>query len=187
LGLDVPKALVVRAGSSLLDRARHALAGACDEVVVVAPSDLALPIPAAERVNDAIDGAGPLSALVAGLESRDFERALVLAVDLPGLDSPRLLRLLSAHRDGIATVPAPEGRLQPLAAVYAPAAAPPLRRALEGGARALTPQVRSLGPRVLDDPALVALGLAASDFADLDTPADLERWGGAGPGAGRVA
>jgi molybdopterin-guanine dinucleotide biosynthesis protein A len=174
LGLEGPKALVVARGRTLLEHARAALAPVCDEVVIVAPRSMDLPVAASERVGDAVDGAGPLSALVAGLEARAFERALALAVDLPLLTSDALARLLALHRDDVATVPRIGGELQPLAAVYAPAAAAALRAALAAGQRALVPTVRGLGPRLLDDRELAAAGLAPAAFADVDTRADLD-------------
>ncbi len=173
LGVGGPKALVVARGRTLIEHARGSLEPVCDELVVVAPRDMALPLTASERVNDVLDGAGPLSALVAGLEARPFDRALALAVDLPRLGSPALARLLALHRGDVATLPVIGGRLQPLSGVYAPAAAPALRAALAAGERALVPAVRALGPRLLDEAELAAAGLASAWFDDVDTPADL--------------
>ena len=170
--LGGPKARLRVAGETLLARAVRELSPCCDETVVVAPDGLELDTSLA-RVNDRIPQAGPLSALVAGLESREFERALALAVDLPRLTGEKLEKLLAAHAGEIATVPAPGGRAQPLAAVYSRAACAPLRQALESGGSALVPAVRVLGPRLLDDETLRAIGLSPSDFDDLDTPEDL--------------
>jgi molybdopterin-guanine dinucleotide biosynthesis protein A len=172
LGLDVPKALARAGASTLLEIATRALLPVCDEAIVVLPENFDLPI-SLPVVRDRVAGEGPLPALVAGLESRAFERALALGVDFPRLTGDRLARVLAAHAGGLATVPAPGGHAQPLAAVYSPEAAAPLRAALESGARALVPAVMALGPRVLDDSALRAIGLDPADFADLDTPADL--------------
>jgi len=170
-----PKALARFRGRTLLERAHDVLLAACDDVVVVAPRTLALPVDEAERVDDRIDGAGPLSALVAGLESRAFTCAFALAVDLPRFESPHVRRLLDAWRDDAALVPAPGGRAQPLAAVYAAHSRVPLAGALGEGRRALVPAVTTLGPRLLDDAALAALDLPAECFADADTPDQLAR------------
>jgi len=172
LGLGVPKALARAGGETLLERASRALTDVCDETVIVLPSgvDFDTPLPV---VRDRIASGGPLSALVAGLESREFARALALGVDFPRLDRTRLARLLDAHRGETALVPAPGGRSQPLAAVYSRAAVTALLTALESGARAVVPAVLALGPRLLDDVALRSLAIDPSDFADLDTPSDL--------------
>jgi len=170
-----PKALAIFRGRTLLDRAREELAAVCDVVVVVAPAGAALPLAAGERVADALPLEGPLSALVAGLEARPFTRALALAVDLPLLERGHLARLRDEAGEEAALVPAPEGRPQPLAGVYAARAAAPLRAALDRGVRAVTDAVRSLGPRLLDDAALERLGVPARLFADADTPEALAR------------
>jgi molybdopterin-guanine dinucleotide biosynthesis protein A len=173
LGLPVPKALVEVGGETLLARARRELGAVCDTIVVVAPRAMRLAVPDDERVADRVDTAGPLAALVSGLESRPFDRAVALAVDLPRLDRRRLTALRDAHRGEVALVPQIAGRLQPVAAVYAPAALPALLAALEAGQRALVPAVASLGPRILDEVLLLEIGIAPGDFADLDTPGDL--------------
>jgi molybdopterin-guanine dinucleotide biosynthesis protein A len=170
-----PKALARYRGETLVARAHAVLAAACDDVVVVAPETLELPVPRAARVADRIADAGPLSALVAGLEARDFTCAFACAVDLPHVESPHVGRLLDAWHDDTALVPAPAGRAQPLAAVYAPAALAPLLGALNEGRRALVPAVMTLGPRLLDDAALAALDLPSAIFEDADTPEALAR------------
>src|SRR4029079_16985212 len=67
-----PKALARFHGATLVARAHAVLAEVCDDVVVVAPETLDLPVPATSRVPDRIAGEGPLSALVAGLSARAF-------------------------------------------------------------------------------------------------------------------
>jgi nicotine blue oxidoreductase len=173
--LGSPKAGVMLAGRTLLERAHATLAAACDAVRVVAPADLDLPVAPALRIRDAMDHAGPLSALVAGLGAVKYGRAIALAVDMP-LVRPSHLAALLAEADGPAAwVPAPGGRPQPLAAAYAPAAAARLAAALAAGERALVPAVLALAPRILDDAALRGLGLAPECLDDVDTPEDLER------------
>lgn len=175
LGADRPKALAELGRRTLLARAQEALAAACDDVVVVAPASLALPVEAARRVHDAEPGEGPLAGLVAGLAARPCERALALAVDLP-LASPAWLRALLAQLgDATAVVPAPGGVPQPLAAAYAAAAFAPLADARARGGRALVPEVRALaGVRWLDDAALAAMPGGAGALLNVNTPADLD-------------
>jgi molybdopterin-guanine dinucleotide biosynthesis protein A len=186
LGLGVPKALAPWAGGTLLSRALATLRECCDDVVVAAPRDLALPVPDAQRAFDPPGAAGPLAGLVAGLASRPWARALALGVDLP-LVSGSLLRALGERlAPHAAAAPAPGGRLQPLAAWYAPAALAPLAAALARGERALVPAVAALAPWVADDAALAALGAGPREFLNVNTPADLAeavRAAGAGAGA----
>ncbi len=172
LGAPVPKALVTLAGRTLLERAIATLGACCDEVLVVAPASLALPLEPSRLVHDAEPGEGPLAGLVAGLASRAFERALVLGVDLPLVRAAALATLGASLGDALARVPAPHGRPQPLAAAYAPAALAPLAAALARGERALVPAVLALPAALVDGAALALLPGGADAFANLNTPAD---------------
>lgn len=173
LGLGTPKALAPWAGGTLLTRALATLRECCDDVVIAAPRDLVLPVPDAMRAADPPGAAGPLAGLVAGLASRPWTRALALGVDLP-LVSGTLLRALGERlARHAAAAPAPGGRLQPLAAWYAPAALAPLAASLARGERALVPAVEALAPWVADDAALAALGASPREFLNVNTPADL--------------
>jgi len=77
-----PKALLELGGLTLLERARRARRGVRRGDRRGA-RDLALPVPAAQRVADRPGTVGPLAGIVAGLSARPFERALVLGVDFP--------------------------------------------------------------------------------------------------------
>jgi molybdopterin-guanine dinucleotide biosynthesis protein A len=158
----------------------------CDEIVVVAPSSMALPVPAERRVDDPDDpapGSGPLAAVVAGLRSRAFDEALVLAVDLPLLTSETLAAVRARRREALAVVPAPGGIPQPLAAWYGPAAVERLAAALAAGERSVTRAVLACSPVLLDDEALIAMPGGLEAWLNVNTPADLaeaERRLGAG-------
>jgi molybdopterin-guanine dinucleotide biosynthesis protein A len=183
LGLGCPKALVRVGETTLLERGLRTLAAVCDDVVVAAPADLALRFPAAPgsgpgggpptRVFDPPGAAGPLAGVVAGLSSRPFSRALVLAVDLPFVTSPALVALLGRLADHQAVVPAPGGVPQPLAAAYAAPARAILAARLEAGERSLTRAVDSLDALRLDDEALRRLPGGLENFFNLNTREDL--------------
>lgn len=175
LGLGVPKALAPWSAGTLLSRALATLRDACDAVVVVAPPELALPVPAELRVFDPPGAAGPLAGLVAGLGARACARALALGVDLPLVDAGLLRALGDRLADGPAVVPAPGGRAQPLAAWYAAEALAPLAAALARGERALVPAVLALSPRWVGDAELASLGAAPDSFLNVNTPGDLAR------------
>lgn len=173
LSRSTPKALVCLSGLTLLERAWAVLEAACDEGVVVAPAALALPVPAAMRIMDGPRAEGPLAGLVAGLGARSFERAVVLGVDFPLMRPAALAALRDQLGGETALLPAPGGIPQPLAAVYGPAAAGALARALERGERALTPAALALRPRLLDDGELARLPGGLENFFNLNTPDDL--------------
>ncbi len=124
-------------------------------------------------------GEGPLVAIAAGrraLRERGHEGdALVVACDLP-LVTEDLLRFLADYDAPGSVVPVVQGRAQPLVARWG-------RRDLDDASDLVARGVRSLG-HVLARPDVTLLdvttwGAVASEatFADVDSPADLERLG----------
>jgi molybdopterin-guanine dinucleotide biosynthesis protein A len=176
LGSDVPKALVVCAGRTLLARALATLETQCDELVVVAPRAMELPVERARRVDDpegSAAGRGPLAALVAGLAARPHEEALAFAVDMP-LVTGAALQVLRERRGGaLAVLAAPAGVPQPLAAWYAPGAGERLAQALATGERSLIAACRTLAPVPVDDAALASIPDGDGFKWNLNTREDL--------------
>ena len=174
LGREAPKAELMLAGRTLLARARVTLEALADVVVVSAPLELDLPSAGASRVADAAGAEGPLAGLVAALTSQPFERAVVLAVDLP-FASVAALRALGMQMGSQVDVvlAAPGGIPQPLAAWYAPSAVVPLAAALDAGERSVTRAVSRLRARVLGREALVDMPDGEAAYFNLNTPADL--------------
>jgi molybdopterin-guanine dinucleotide biosynthesis protein A len=173
LQLGVPKALIACGGCSLLARAMATLEQLCDPVVVVAPHDMALPVPAEQRIADLPGAQGPLAALIAGLGSRRFEDALVLGVDFPLLTPGALAGLRSLRGEAAAVLPVISGTPQPLAAWYSPRAFPVLAAALAAGVRSVTQAVMTLAPRLVGDAELAVLPGGSAAYLNLNTPADL--------------
>ena len=185
LALGMPKALARLGGVTLLERGIAILAPLCDEIIVTAPSSLALPLaerarfpggaPAVRRADDPAGTVGPLAGIVAGLSSGAFVRAVVLGVDLPFVEPATLEAMLARLSGRHAVVPAPGGFPQPLAAAYAPAAEPILASRLAAGERSPTRALGSLDVRMLDDVELALLPGGLGSFFNLNSPADLEQ------------
>lgn len=174
LEAGVPKALAMLAGATLLERSLATLRSCCDDVVVAAPASLALPVPAVMRADDPEGTAGPLAGIVAGLAARTFDRAFVLGVDFPLVRAEFLLALGAFLQGGaLAVLPAPDARVQPLVAAYAPAALAPLAAALQDGRRALVPEVLALPHALVDDAALARMPGSRAGLLNVNTPADL--------------
>ncbi|MDX3129643.1 NTP transferase domain-containing protein [Streptomyces europaeiscabiei] len=117
-GADKPAVRV--GGRALLDRVLTACAGAGATVVVAEPRPTARPVLWAREEPP---GGGPLAALGAGLRHTTAPYVVVLSADLPFLEEATVRRLLDAlsrsagPADG-ALVTDPDGRDQPLVAVY---------------------------------------------------------------------
>lgn len=110
---------------------------------------------------------GPLRALYSACETIEQERVFVLAADLPRVDTALLERIAAAWMPGDdAVVPRHDGRLEPLAALYARSAILQESFTLFGEPRAsMHDLIERIGARFFDaDPAY---------FANVNTPADL--------------
>lgn len=183
MGLGVPKALATLGGITLLERAARILAHVCDEIVVSAPAALPLTLPvlppsargatALRRVDDPAGRSGPLAGVVAGLAATGYQRALVLAVDLPLADPAALDDLQGRLGDRQAVVPFTAGVPQPLAAAYAPGAGAVLAARLKAGERALLVAVESLDALWVREAELALLPGGLEGFFNVNTRADL--------------
>ena len=175
LGAGTPKPLVVCGGRTLLARASATLETLCDAVVVVAPRGLDLPVAREDHVDDPPGEHGPLAAMLAGLASRPFDEALVLAVDLPLVTVAALTALRALRGDALAVMAAPGALPQPLAAWYAPGARALLEAALASGERSVIAACRTLNPRLVIDDELTAIPEGGGFQWNVNTTEDLAR------------
>ncbi|MDX6700616.1 MAG: molybdenum cofactor guanylyltransferase [Baekduia sp.] len=161
------KAIVELEGRALVRYPLEALHEVCDEVAVVAKRDTILP-PLAGMADLWIEPDEPRHPLVGvahALRLAMGRPVLVVPVDLPLIDAATLQALLRADRTGVAAVvPRAHGRLQPLCALYCPAALAGLE-AFDVTARAID-VVTALGIRELD-------GLDPMAFFNVNRPEDV--------------
>jgi molybdopterin-guanine dinucleotide biosynthesis protein A len=159
-----PKAAVEVAGSPLAAYPAAALATVCERVALVAKPDSELPfIPGVERWDEPPEPRHPLTGIVHALE-RAGEAVLVCGADMPYVTGDACATLLAGGGASSAVVSVAGGVVQPLFAVYAPAALDGLRAA-PPDAR-LTDTVEALRPaRVALPPAIVASVNTPDDLA----------------------
>lgn len=121
-------------------------------------------------VADRFPGQGPLGGIAAVLEAAQFDRVLVLAVDLPRMQPNFLRKLMEAG----CVVPEHDGWFEPLAAVYPKSAAAMAERHLLEGKRSMQDFVRELirTGQVQSYP-LDSCDLAL--FENINTPDDYQR------------
>lgn len=155
------KARLVWEGVPLVVHQLERLEGLMAGAVVIGGdySDLGLP-----AVVDEHPGEGPLGGILTALgQSRS---ALILAVDMPRVTTATLRALL--QRTGAdAVVPRhPDGRMQPLAALYRASARAKLQAAFDGGVRRVVEAIGALEIEWYDT--------AADEFRAMNTPAEYE-------------
>ena len=160
------KALLEVRGAPLAVHALAVLDEVAAEVLVASGDGRRLAALGRAQVADAVTGGGPLAGIVAGLEAARTELVAVLAVDMPDASAAVFATLRDAWAGERAVVPRAAGRLQPLHALWARAAAPALRARLDAGLRSVTAAAEALGARIVD--------VADPGFArNLNAPDDL--------------
>jgi len=158
------KAAAQLGGRPLVSYPLAALGSVCRRVAVVCKSDTELPeLSDAERWDEPDEPRHPRTGIVYALERAEAP-VLVCAADMPFVTGEACRTLLAAAAaGGPAVVAAAEGVLQPVFALYAPAALEPLRAAPADAA--LTATVEALDP--------VRVGLPPAVVRSVNTPQDL--------------
>ncbi len=171
------KAVQVVAGRRLVDRALDLVRPCCDEQVIVRGDPARPPIPGldAHQIADEIPGQGALGGIHAGLRAIEAPAAVVIACDMPLLESDFLIWLVRQLGDHDVVVPRSASGLQPLCAVYRPSCLPAIESALARGRRqvfAFYPDVRT---REIDMATADRFRDREELFTNVNTPADLIR------------
>lgn len=119
-------------------------------------------------------GRGPAAGILGAAARDPGHPLLVLACDLPGV-TVELLRELARPGAASWTVPRWQGRLEPLSALYRPAALSALARRVAEGRFALhgLEEVPGLAVHYLEGEALEAFGRPEALFRNLNTPEEL--------------
>jgi molybdopterin-guanine dinucleotide biosynthesis protein A len=168
LGFD--KATVIIGDETVAERAARVLSTVCTPVVEVGPGRSGL-----RAVRESPPGAGPLAALLAGVDAIGAESVVLLGCDLVRVERP-LLALIAGWDGAPSAVPTVDGVPQLVCARYGPDALAAARTLLAAGERSL----RALLQAVPFDPVSESQWrpVAGADaFADLDTAEDLARLG----------
>jgi molybdopterin-guanine dinucleotide biosynthesis protein A len=138
------KALIELNGETLLVRAARLVGQLTGSVTVVGPlerySGLGFTV-----VPDRVQGAGPLGGIDTALGRRQAQWNLILACDLPAVETGLLGELIRRACGSSADCIIPRSdRPEPLCAVYSLSAAPHIRRAVDAGVRKITDALEDL-------------------------------------------
>ena len=166
------KALLEIDGRPLALRVADQIARVCGPVTLVGDPEryaqLGLPV-----VADEFAGAGPLSGIETALRCAASDWNLVVACDMPALDTTLLESLFGGTSDDEADCTLPQygdGQVEPLCAVYHRRCHAAIRAALESGIRKVTDALREpVRLRYLRAP-------SRAPFANLNTPEELRTY-----------
>ena len=164
------KALLDLGSGPLAARAAGLVAQACGNATVVGdPARYAnLGFPA---IPDNQPGLGPLSGIEAALAATDSDWNLIVACDMPLLNPAIFEALFAALADGgdCALPRHPDGRVEPLCAVYHRRCHYAVQTALASGIRRVTDGLKSLAVRYVQTE-------SGDPFTNLNTPGDLRQF-----------
>ncbi len=163
------KALVEIGGVPMIRRVADVLvANGCRPVVAIGPADLAAGL---EAVADEHPGQGPLGGILTALHAVAPRPVLVVACDLPWLDTATVSAVLAAtyeaveSEESVDVIMAVAERREPLCAVWMPASIIAVERAFAAGERAVH--------RVAAGLAVVEVLVGAHALINVNAPEDL--------------
>jgi molybdenum cofactor guanylyltransferase len=128
-------------------------------------------------IPDVYSGRGPLAGIHAALRASNSDWNLILAVDLPFLDTGFLNYLASQAESSGATVtvPSTQGRFQPLCAVYHRSFASSAERALSEGRNKIDLLFKEVPLRLISEEEMRANRFSTAMFHNLNTPEEWEQ------------
>ena len=171
------KALLPWERGTLLSHSVERLRQVLDDVRLLSGSADRHALPGLSTVADVGAGLGPLGALRTALEDSAPQSVLLLAVDLPLVPVPLLSYLLRVSAQNDAVVPHSCSGPEPLVAVYSTACLDPVGRRLAAGERRMSSFWGDVSVRHIGPDEIAPWGDPERLFANINTPADLARWG----------
>jgi molybdenum cofactor guanylyltransferase len=174
--MGAEKALLSADGEPLIIRAVNTLTPLCAKILISTNSPDLFSAFNLTTVTDHTANLGPLAGIVSALEQSETEANIVIAVDMPGVTTRFLSHLLEFFPRHSGVIPVSEtGLIQPLCGVYSASLLPALKELLRSNrlaAAAVTDIAGVLKVQVMPD----TPGYSDVMFANLNTPADLEKW-----------
>jgi molybdopterin-guanine dinucleotide biosynthesis protein A len=172
LGTD--KAMLRVGGKTLLARVTGQLTRVVDEVLIVGRGDLG-PVPDARTVPDARPGAGALGGVYTALLEAQAPRCLVVACDMPFLNSRLLSYLIDLAAGYDVVIPRLGEWFEPLHAVYAKTCLDPIERLLAEGELRILEFLDRVNVRYVDRPELNVFDPGLRSIFNINTPEQLEQ------------
>jgi molybdenum cofactor guanylyltransferase len=169
------KAFMQLGCQTLLARALAAAATVANQVCIVGDPQQFLPF--GRVVQDVVPGRGPLGGIHAALRESGTDLNLMLAVDLPFVESRFLAYLIASACQCAAVVTVPRGKdgWQPLCAVYRQEFAVLAERALQKGKNRIDALFSQVETRAISEEESVRMGFSARMFRNLNTPAEWQK------------
>jgi molybdenum cofactor guanylyltransferase len=171
MGAD--KAFVELNGHTLLERALQTLSGVASAVWILGSREKFENF--GDVIEDEFPDHGPLGGIHAALRASREDPNLILAVDMPFVETRFLQYLIKRAGVGeaVVTVPRVAGRWQPLCAVYRRGFADVAEPGLCAGKNKIDPLFGQVALQVIDEAELKGQSFALEMFRNVNTPEEL--------------
>jgi len=179
--LGVDKSLLQIGKRTMIEHVMENISDVVDEIWVVARDEeqgkrIISKLGEANMAYDYILGYGPVAGMLAGLQSARAEYVIVLACDMPFVNSDVVNLLFSLAKGYDAAVPRwPDGRIEPLHAVYErKKMAGACEKAIEEGKRNILAPLSTLQTHYVSTEAIKKIDPELKTFVNVNVPHDLE-------------
>ena len=178
LRLGRPKATEIIGGKSIVERVIERLSPLASQMLIVTGIERTdLPGTAdAEFLTDLYPGYGPLGGIYTGLAASRASHSIVVACDMPFLNTKLLGYMIEQAGDFDAVVPRLDGgMIEPLHAVYSRKCLEPIKERLESNQLSVNSFIRALRVRYIEQAESQRLDPKLLSFFNINYQADLER------------
>jgi len=124
-------------------------------------------------IADSVTHRGPMSGIISAFDATGAGELLVTACDMPFIKA-EMIEYIISHRSGEATVPFPQGKPEPLLAVYTKSAADKMRQCLKEGRGSMRDMLKLLDIRRIGDDEIKKIDPEGMCFVNINTPEDYE-------------
>ncbi len=178
LRLGRSKALEVINGRSLIERVIERLAPVASKLLIVTSHEqFELPtIPGAEVLIDVYPGSGPLGGIYTGLLVSQTAQSIMVACDMPFLNTELLRHMVELSRDFDAVVPRlANGMIEPLHAIYSKSCLDKMKIRLENNQLGITPFLNEMQVRYIEEAECRGFDPELLTFFNINHQSDLEQ------------
>jgi len=172
------KALEIIGGKSLIERVVERLEPVTNQFLIVTSQEQPdLPVTVrAEVLIDVYPGKGPLGGIYTGLVSSRSSQSIVVACDMPFINTELLRYMIELSQDFDAVVPRLEnGMIEPLHAIYSRSCLGSMKTRLENNELSITPFLNQLRVRYVEEAECRRFDPQLLSFFNINRQADLER------------
>jgi len=178
LRLGRSKALEVINGRSLIERVIERLAPVASKLLIVTSrQQFDLPtIPGAEVLIDVYPDSGPLGGIYTGLLVSQTAQSIMVACDMPFLNTELLRHMVELSRDFDAVVPRlANGMIEPLHAIYSKSCLDKMKIRLEDSQLGITPFLDEMRVRYIEEAECRGFDPELLTFFNINHQSDLEQ------------